>query len=57
MNGRLWSYKELKHITIHAERSPEDIASELNRLYHNGEAVRNSGDVVKIRSRGTILDK
>jgi hypothetical protein len=57
MNGRLWSYKELKHIIIHGERPPEELALELNRLYHDGEVVRTSGDVVKIRARGTILDK
>jgi hypothetical protein len=57
MSDRLWCYRELKHIVLNKGIAPEELAAELNQLFHNGENVRTEADVAKIRARKTILDR
>lgn len=57
MEEKLWSYRELKRAHIRGDFPPEKIAAELNEAFHNGESVRSGSDVVKLRSKKTILDR
>ncbi|MFH1789308.1 MAG: hypothetical protein ABH834_08005 [Candidatus Altiarchaeota archaeon] len=53
----MWSYKELKHLVINGERPAQDLALELNQMFHEGHCVRSAADVCKIRSTKTILQR
>ena len=57
MHERMWSYKELKHLVINADKPAQDMASELNGMFHGGHGVRSAADVCKIRSTKTILER
>ena len=57
MQDRLWSYKELKHVVINANRQSHELAGELNTMFHDGETVRSAADIARIRAKKTILDR
>lgn len=57
MQDRMWSYRELKHLVINGQRPAQDLALELNRMFHEGEGIRSAADVCKIRSTKTILQR
>lgn len=58
MAEKLWSYPELKHVTVNQyKKSPQQLAQEVNQMYHKGEDVRSPEDISKIFKSRTIFNK
>jgi hypothetical protein len=58
MAERLWSYPELKHVTVNQYKlGSEELAEEINRLYHKSEPVRSAADIEKIKKAKTIFNR
>lgn len=58
MGERLWSYPELKYVTVNQYKfGSEEMADEINRIYHKGERVRTVEDIEKIKRSKTIFNK
>jgi hypothetical protein len=58
MASKLWSYPELKHVTVNQYKvNIQQLVEEINRIYHNGEPVRSLEDIEKIIKGKTIFNK
>ncbi|MBU0761679.1 MAG: hypothetical protein KKD39_01525 [Candidatus Altiarchaeota archaeon] len=58
MADRLWSYPELKHVTVNQyNSSSEELAQQVNKIYHRGENIRSAEDIDKIKRGKTIFNK
>ncbi len=57
-HGRMWTYPELRFATVNQHKlSAEELAAELNRVFHGGQDVRAALDVQRIQKGKTIFNK
>jgi hypothetical protein len=52
---RLWSYKELKEIRLKVDLPSEYVAEHLNRVFHEGAAVRDKSGVERVKRNLHVL--
>ena len=58
MEERLWTYPELKFITINQNKLDlNTLANEVNTKFHEGMHVRSAKEIEKIKNARTILNK
>ena len=56
MAERMWTYPELKFIFVNQLRlSPQELALQVNREFHDGAEVRSAADVERVRRGKTIF--
>jgi hypothetical protein len=57
-DGRMWTYPELKFVTINQYKMDvAELTAEVNKNFHNGAEIRTVADVGKITKAKTIFNK
>ena len=55
---RMWTYPELKFVTIHQYRmDAAELTAHVNRQFHGGSEVRSVADVNRIMKAKTIFNR
>ena len=58
MDERMWTYPELKFITINQHKLDSNaLASQVNSKFHEGRDIRSAREIEKIKNARTILNK
>ena len=58
MTERMWTYPELKFVFINRLKlAPQELAVAVNKEFHDGQDIRNSRDIEKVKSGRNIFNK
>jgi len=58
MTERLWTYPELKYVTVHKHKlDGASLAAEVNRKFHEGRPIRSIEEIERIKKGKTIFNK